>query len=66
MSFTYSNNDDLCPFQTEYHYYFYLPEQKVFKKSGMGDSDLQHENILIADIRIAKISELLADQSEYI
>jgi hypothetical protein len=66
MLFTYSNSEDLCPFQTEYHYYFYLPEQKVFKESEMGYSDLQQKNILLVDIRIAKISELAVGRSEFI
>ena len=64
--FTYSHKDDLCPFQCEYHHYFYLPEHKIFKESGMGHSDLDKKNVLISEIRIAKISELQADSSEYI
>lgn len=52
-------------FNTEYHYYFYLPEQKVFKESAMGYTTLEYSQVSIADIRIAKISEIQADSSEY-
>ena len=64
--FTYSQIDDLCPLQTNYHYYVYLPSQKVFKESEMGDCNLKADNISIAEIRIAKISELSAHPEEYI
>ena len=65
--FTYSKADDLCQFKTQYHYYFYLPDRKVFKESEMGDSDLAHrEPISLCDIRIAKISELKIDKLELI
>ena len=64
--FTYSNEDDLCLLQCEYHHYFYLPEHRVFKESGMGYSDLDMDMVAIADIRLAMISEVEADSSEYI
>ena len=63
--FTYSNGDDLCPFQCEYHYYIYLPEHRLFKESGMGHSDLDRKQISISEMRIAKISELQANSSEF-
>lgn len=63
--FTYSSEDDLCPLQCEYHYYFYLTENKIFKESGMGYSDLD-KKVSISEIRIATISQIQADSSEYI
>ncbi len=64
--FTYSNQDDLCSLQTAYHYYFYFPEQRIFKESEMGDCDLAVEKFSRDQIRIAKMSELEVDQVEYI
>ena len=61
--FTYSDSENLCPFQTEYHYYVHIPSNRVFKESEMGDSDLEHENISSSDIRIAKVSELKINMS---
>ena len=64
--FTYYNAEELCPFQTEYHYYFYLPKQKIFKESKMGHTNLEEQNVNSSEIRIAKISEIEVDRSEYI
>ena len=64
--FTYSNKNDLCPLQCEYHYYFYLTENKIFKQSEMGYSDLDKKKVSISEIRIATIGEIQADSSEYI
>lgn len=63
--FTYSNEDELCPWQSVYHYYFYLPEQKVFRESKLGTCDLL-QSISPSQVRIAKISELGIDPTEYI
>ena len=64
--FTYSNEDDLCPLQCKYHYYVYIPKNRSFRESGMGYSDLDVEQVSISEIRIATISEIEADSSEYI
>jgi len=64
--FTYSHRDDLCLLQCEYHYYFYLREHKTFKESGMGYSDLDQERVSSSEIRIARISEIEANSSEYL
>ncbi|WP_156114048.1 hypothetical protein [Myxosarcina sp. GI1] len=44
--------------QYSYHYYYYIPQSKVFKESALGNSNLDAENVKASDIRIAKISEL--------
>lgn len=64
--FTYSNDEDFCPLQTKYSYYFYLPANKVFKESRMGDCNLEEQKISFSDVRIAKISEIKAEKSEYL
>lgn len=64
--FTYSDIVDLCPMQTKYHYYFYIPEQTVFKESEIGDCNLLYKIASPTQIRIAKISELNRDRSEFI
>ena len=52
--------------QTEYNYYFHIPTSKVFKESGMGNSDLDCDRVFLKDIRIAKISELPTNDDKYI
>ena len=64
--FTYSHSEDTCPFQTQYHYYFLISDSKVFKESKMGITNLKKDNIYTSNIRIATISEIKADSSEYI
>ena len=56
--FTYSNEDDICELQSDYHYYYYIPEKKVFKKSTLGMTNLNVQNVNRDDIRIAMVSEL--------
>lgn len=56
--FTYSNEEDMCELQSDYHYYYYIPEKRVFKESTLGMTDLNVQNVNSDDIRIAKVSEL--------
>ena len=64
--FTYSNAEELCPFQTAYHYYFSLSDNRVFKESEMGHLDANDRDVSLSQVRIAKIGELNVDKSEYI
>lgn len=65
---TYSQEDDQCPFQTPYHYYFFVPERVVFKLSDLGLSDLRCERQPThrSDVRIAKTSDLRLAQEELV
>ena len=56
--FTYSNEEDMCDFQSDNHYYYYMPGKRVFKESTLGMTNLNVQNVNRDDIRIAKVSEL--------
>ncbi len=56
--FTYCNDDDMCSFQGDYHYYVHLPTGKVYKESVLGSCTLDETITSSSDIRIAKVSEL--------
>lgn len=63
--FTYCDENDLCPLQSEYHYYFHNTKGIVFKESELGMTDLpNNEKVDPSDIRIAKVSELTIDRAK--
>jgi hypothetical protein len=62
--FSYCSEEDMCAMQSDYHYYYYIPESRVFKVSTLGMSDLNIPNVRMDEIRIAKISELNINREE--
>lgn len=63
--FTYSRDDDMCFMQSDYHYFFFLPGNKVYKYSDLGNLSGLDEWPSDSDCRIALISDLNAEESEY-
>ena len=64
--FTYSNSDDICEMQSDYHYYFHIPTSTLFKESELG---MQVPRITIEDpneIRIARVSEINPNRDELV
>jgi hypothetical protein len=64
MIFTYCSDEEICELQSDYHFYYYIPESRVFKESTLGMSNLRILNIERSGIRIAMISELSINQKE--
>lgn len=65
---TYSNEDDECLAQSQYHYYYFMPEKLVFKLSDLGFSDLPEGSwpTSWSDVRIARTSDLDIEPLELI
>ena len=64
--FTYSNSDDICELQSDYHYYFHMPTNTLYKESELG---MQVPCIVIensTEIRIARVSEINPDKGELV
>lgn len=64
--FTYSNYDDGCEMQGDYHSYYDESSDRVFNESDFGHMDPNFEIIDKNKIRIAKISELTLNKDELI
>ncbi|MDG9671666.1 hypothetical protein ONV78_28275 [Hahella sp. CR1] len=63
--FTYSNNDDACRMQSDFHYYFNVSAGAVFKESKLGEvQGCAPESR--ADRRIARVSDLSIPPQELI
>ena len=62
--FTYSKYDDLCLWQSDYHYYFDESSKSIFKESELGYREPNLKIVDISKIRVAKISELKIDCNE--
>ena len=65
---TYMREDDDCPMQSGFHYYFHEAENVIFKESELGWCTLSKE-VRSSDpeqIRIARVSELDVMPSELV
>ncbi len=63
--FAYSREDDLCEYQGQYFYYFFLPGAVVFKASELGACDPGVQITRFEDeVRVATISELKVPDHE--
>lgn len=64
--FTYHSDDDMCRYQSDFHYYYHIPSQTVFKESGLGALEPKIDIKNDSEIRIAKNSEIKVNQDELI
>lgn len=64
----YSKDGDDCPLQSQYHHYFDLRRQAVFKESELGLNDNSSDLIPPekGEFRVAKLSELNVSPSELV
>ena len=61
--FTYSNENDICPAQSDYHFYYDLRNETIYKESELGFLEgVEHG----AEVRrrIARVSELQINAEE--
>ena len=63
--FTYSNNQEMCLMQSDFHYYFSFETNDTFKESEMGILEGLDKNQRNKSYRIALKSELSAAKSEF-
>lgn len=65
---TYLHEDDQCPAQMPYHYYYFVPEKLVFKLSDLGFSDLPDGfwPMIWNNVRIARTSDLQIEPLELV
>ena len=61
--FTYSNENSICPAQSEYHYYYDQKSETVYKESELGFLDGVEYGSEICS-RIARVSELNMNPDE--
>ena len=64
--FTYSNENESCEMQSDFHFYYDLENGTLFKESELGvvvPADIQIEK---GKLRIALKSELEADENEFL
>ena len=61
--FTYSNKDDICPAQSDYHFYYDQKNETVYKESELGFLEGVEYGAEICR-RIARVSELHMNADE--
>ena len=64
--FTFCEEDDFCDLQSQYHYYYFIPESRVFRESQLGCTDLGAAVNDPRHVRVAKVSELDRCESCYV
>ena len=64
--FTYSHPDDICPLQSDYHYYVRTPDQAMYKQSELGHVEPTGFRVEPKNTRIAKKSELQRNEREFV
>ena len=66
LVFTYCSEDDLCPMQTEFHYFVDTRTGALVKESEMGRVEPRGMSFDSLGMRIATISDLAKDVDEFI
>jgi len=64
--FTYCNDDDMCILQGDYHYYYSLDENTVYKHSELGIIEGLSNHDKESKCRVALKSELSVNDSEWL
>ena len=58
---TYNVDEDSCFMQTEFHWYYCISGEFIYKESGMGVVETPNGKEISGEVRVAKVSELPAD-----